>query len=88
VVYDILSENGDKFRQPDDIELRNELGRDNTSVSSIRQLKKEAQQGRRYLEDVIDDAVKARVRAQGDSFNAENYRNMLVNYGDIDSIKS
>lgn len=86
-IYDILTENGDPFRQPDDIEIRNELGKDYTSVSAIRQLKKEAQQGRRYLADMVDDAVSARVKAQGDTFNAESYRSMLMTWGDIDAIK-
>lgn len=87
VVYDILSEEGDPFRQPEDIALRNELGKDHCSIAAIRQLKKEAQQGRRYLADVIDQAVSARVRAQGDSFNADSYRSMLTLSGDIDHIK-
>ncbi|MGP4063083.1 hypothetical protein [Halobacillus sp. H74] len=86
-VYDILTDEGDPFRQPDDIALRNELGKDYSSVQSIRQLKKEAQQGRRYLADVIDEAVSARVKAQGDTFNPESYRTMLTNSGDIDAIK-
>lgn len=87
IVYDILTEEGEAFRQPDDIALRNELGRDYTNVQAIRMLKKEAQQGRRYLADVIDEAVASRVRAQGDTFNAESYRTMLRNSADIDSIK-
>lgn len=86
-VYDILTENGDPFRQPDDIELRNELGKDYCNVKAIRQLKKEAQQGRRYLADMVDEAVSARVKAQGDTFNAESYRTMLMTWGDIDAIK-
>ncbi|KAB2328939.1 hypothetical protein F7731_23590 [Cytobacillus depressus] len=87
VVYDILSEEGDPFRQPEDIALRNELGKDYSSIQAIRQLKKEAQQGRRYLADVIDQAVAARVKAHGDTFNAESYRTMLSLSGDIDHIK-
>jgi hypothetical protein len=83
----LLTEEGEPFRQPDDVAIRNELGKDYSSVNAIRQLKKEAQQGRRYLADTIDEAVAARVKAQGDSFNAESYRNMLTNSGDIDSIK-
>jgi hypothetical protein len=86
-IYDLLTEEGEPFRQPDDIALRNELGKDYTSVQAIRVLKKEAQQGRRYLADTIDEAVSARVKAQGDSFNAESYRSMLNTSGDIDSIK-
>ncbi|MET3689881.1 hypothetical protein ABIC37_005431 [Priestia megaterium] len=86
-IYEVLGEEGDKFRQPEDIKLRNELGKDFCSVDAVRQLKKEAQQGRRYLADVIEDAVKARVRAFGDGFNAESYRAMLTTSGEIDHIK-
>ncbi|MEN3781485.1 hypothetical protein [Priestia megaterium] len=87
VVYDILAEEGDPFRQPEDIQLRNELGKDYCSTQAIRQLKREAQQGRRYLADVIDSAVASRVKAQGDTFNADSYRQMLTLSGDIDHIK-
>lgn len=87
VVYDILAEEGDKFRQPEDIEIRNELGKDFSKPEAVRQLKKEAQQGRRYLADVIDSAVRSRVKAQGDTFNADSYRQMLTLSGDIDHIK-
>lgn len=86
-IYDILGEEGDPFRQPEDIALRNELGKDFCTIAAIRQLKKEAQQGRRYLADVIDQAVTARVKAQGDSFNADSYRQILSLSGDIDHIK-
>lgn len=86
-IYELLTENGEPFRQPDDIALRNELGKDFSSVEAIRQMKKEAQQGRRYLSDMVDSAVSARVKAQGDTFNAESYKNMLVTWGDIDAIK-
>jgi len=87
VIYDLLAEEGDKFRQPDDIEIRNALGKDFCKVESIRKLKKEADQGRRYLADVIDEAVASRVRAFGDTFNADSYRSMLTLSGDIDHIK-
>lgn len=86
-IYDILTEEGEMFRQADDIALRNELGREFVKPESIRQLKKEAQQGRRYLADMVDSAVSARVKAQGDAFNAESYRSMLTHSADIDSIK-
>ncbi|MGM9926026.1 MAG: hypothetical protein ACI35R_17410 [Bacillus sp. (in: firmicutes)] len=86
-IYDILTEEGEPFRQPEDIALRNELGRDYSKPEAIRQLKKEAQQGRRYLSDMVDSAVAARVKAQGDTFNPESYRAMLNHSGDIDSIK-
>lgn len=86
-IYDILTENGEPFRQPEDIALRNELGRDFVKPEAIRTLKKEAQQGRRYLADMVDEAVASRVKAQGDAFNADSYRAMLNHSGDIDSIK-
>jgi hypothetical protein len=85
-VYELLTEEGEPFRQPDDIALRNELG-ELANVSAVRQLKKEAQQGRRYLADTIDQAVAMRVKAQGDTFNAESYRSMLTLSADIDHIK-
>ncbi|MBH8599080.1 MULTISPECIES: hypothetical protein [unclassified Thermoactinomyces] len=84
-VYDILSE-GELFRQPDDIALRNELV-DYATVEGVRQLKQEAQMGRAYLEDSIDQAVKARIRAFGDRFDAEKYRSMLLKLNDLDSVK-
>ncbi|MBA4543986.1 hypothetical protein H1164_13940 [Thermoactinomyces daqus] len=84
-VYDILSE-GEPFRQSDDIALRNELG-DYATVEGVRQLKQEVRMGRAYLADSIDQAVKARIRAFGDSFDAENYRSMLLKLNDLDSVK-
>ena len=87
VIYDVLAEEGDAFRQPEDIAIRNELGKDLCKPDAIRQLKKEAEQGRRYLADTIDEAVAARVRAFGDTFNADSYRSMLARSGEIDHIK-
>lgn len=86
-IYDVLAEEGDAFRQPEDIEIRNVLGKDLCKPEAIRQLKHEAEQGRRYLADVIDQAVSSRVRAFGDTFNAESYRSMLAKSGEIDHIK-
>lgn len=85
-VYDILSAEGEKFRQPDDVQIRNELG-DVATIEGIRQLKSEAEQGRQYVADLIDQAVQARVRAQGEGFNADSYKNMLVRSADLDYIK-
>lgn len=76
-VYDALSNGGEKFRQPDDVQLRNELG-DFATVDGVRKLKADAENGRKYVADLIDKAVEARTRAHGDSFNAEGYRNMLT----------
>lgn len=87
VIYDVLAEEGDAFRQPEDIAIRNVLGKDFCKPEAIRQLKHEAEQGRRYLADTIDQAVASRVRAFGDTFNAESYRSMLAKSGEIDHIK-
>ncbi|MBX6333722.1 hypothetical protein IRY61_00060 [Candidatus Saccharibacteria bacterium] len=85
-IYDVLAAEGETFRQPDDIALRNELG-DQATVEGVRALKKEAEQGRAYVSDLIDKAVQSRVRAQGDKFNADSYKQMLARSGDIDFIK-
>ncbi|MEK6459164.1 hypothetical protein AABM27_01520 [Heyndrickxia faecalis] len=85
-VYDVLAAEGETFRQPDDIAIRNELG-EQATVEGVRALKKEAEQGRAYVADLIDKAVQSRVRAQGDKFNADSYKQMLARSGDIDFIK-
>jgi hypothetical protein len=85
-VYEILQSEGDKYRQPDDIALRNELG-EQATIEGVKQLKVEAEQGRQYTADLIDQAVASRTRAQGEGFNAESYKNMLVRAADLDYIK-
>jgi hypothetical protein len=85
-VYEILQSEGDKYRQPDDIALRNELG-EQATIEGVKQLKVEAEQGRLYAADLVDQAVASRTRAQGDVFNAESYKNMLVRAADLDYIK-
>jgi len=85
-VYEILQGEGEPYRHQDDIALRNELG-DLATVEGIRQLKKEAEHGRQYVADLIDQAVQARVKAQGEGFNAESYRQMLIRSDDIQFIK-
>ncbi|MED4866117.1 hypothetical protein ABET15_04250 [Heyndrickxia faecalis] len=85
-VYDVLAAEGETFRQPDDIAVRNELG-EQATVEGVRALKKEAEQGRAYVADLIDQAVQSRVRAQGDKFNADAYKQMLARSGDIGFIK-
>jgi hypothetical protein len=84
--YAVLDGTGEKFRQPDDIALRNELG-DNATVEGVKTLKQEAEQGRAYVADLIDQAVASRVRAQGQDFKADSYKQMLVRSADIDFIK-
>ncbi|RYM02792.1 hypothetical protein EWH99_10680 [Sporolactobacillus sp. THM7-7] len=85
-VYAVLDGTGEKFRQPDDIALRNELG-DNATVEGVKTLKREAEQGRAYVADLIDQAVASRVRAQGQDFKADSYKQMLVRSADIEFIK-
>ncbi|MCQ2010553.1 hypothetical protein NOM01_11050 [Sporolactobacillus sp. STSJ-5] len=84
--YAVLDGTGEKFRQPDDIALRNELG-DNATVEGIKALNKEAEQGRAYVADLIDQAVASRVRSQGQDFKADSYKQMLVRSADIEFIK-
>lgn len=84
-VYDVLAEGNELFRQPDDVALRNALGEDATE-QGIKALKDLAENGRKYKEDLVDEAVKERVAVQGDSFNSENYKSLL-NRADIDFIK-
>ncbi|MGI2329660.1 hypothetical protein [Planococcus sp. YIM B11945] len=85
-VLEVLETEGEKFRQPDDIAIRNELG-DAATPEGVKQLKSEAEQGRQYLADLVDSAVKARVRAQGEGFKEESYKNLLVRSADIEYIK-
>lgn len=85
-IYEVLQKEGKVFRQPDDIAIRNELG-EAATVEGVRQLMKEAEQGRTYAADLIDQAVAARVRAQGEGFDAEKYKSMLVRSGDLDFVK-
>jgi hypothetical protein len=85
-VYEVLQGEGVPFRQEEDIVIRNELG-NLANVEGIRQLKREAEQGQQYVADLIDQAVQARTRAQGDRFDAEKYRQMLVRANDIEFVK-
>lgn len=84
--YAVLDGTGDKFRQPDDIALRNELG-DEATPEGVKKLKTEAEQGRAYVADLIDQAVVSRTRAQGQDFKADSYKQMLVRSADIEFIK-
>lgn len=86
-VYEILSAEGELFRQKDDIAIRNELG-EQASVEGVKELKQEAELGRQYMADLIDEAVKMRVKAQGDKFNSEQYKQMLIRNNDIEFVKS
>lgn len=48
----------------------------------------EAEIGRTYRDDLVTAAVAARVRVQGNAFDAERYRGVLVRSNDLDFIKS
>ncbi|TWT04612.1 hypothetical protein [Planomicrobium sp. CPCC 101079] len=85
-VFEVLATEGETFRQPDDIAIRNELG-DAATPEGVKQLKTEAEQGRQYLADLVDKAVESRVRAQGEGFKSEPYKNMLIRSADIEFIK-
>lgn len=86
-IYELLGTEGEKFRQPDDIAIRNELG-DAATIDGVKKMKEEAEQGRQYVTDLVDKAVEARVRAQGEGFKSEPYKNMLSRSADIEYIKS
>lgn len=83
-----LEHGGHSLRSQEDTAIRNELGEDLATVEAIRNLKKDAGHGRKYVEDLVEDAVKERVAVQGDTFNAESYKVVLERSGDIDYIKS
>lgn len=85
-IYDLLQSEGETFRQPEDVAIRNELG-EQASVEGIKKMKSEAEMGRAYVTDLIDKAVAARVKAQGDNFNSDQYKQMLIRVNDINFIK-
>ena len=82
-----MSDKGVRFEKPEDIAIRNELGDDFSTPETIRTLKADAEHGRKYLVDLIEDAVKERVAIQGEEFNADSYRKVLERSGDIYYIK-
>lgn len=71
--------------------LRAEAGQLKAQVEELQaqleEMKPRAERGDRYLEDLVEQAVKARVRAQGDGFDADRYRAKLLADGDVDFIK-
>lgn len=85
-LVEIIQGEGDPYRHPEDIALRNELG-DLATVEAVKSLKEQAEQGRTYVADLIDQAVTARVKAQGEGFDGEKYRAMLTRTNDIEFIK-
>lgn len=83
----LMQEKEVRFEQPEDVAIRNELGEELANVESIRSLKADAEHGRKYVADLIEDAVKERVAVQGEEFNVESYRKVLERSEDIDYIK-
>lgn len=60
------------------------------TVQAVEALKAEAEHGRKYMADLIENASQERVKAQGDLFTpemADKYKAMLARVGDIDTIK-
>lgn len=85
-IASLLNEGDKPYRNQEDVALINELGA-NASLETVRQMKKEAEHGRSYFADLVEQAVKSRVRAQGDKFNADRYRAMLVRTDDVEYVK-
>ncbi|MDT2759277.1 hypothetical protein [Enterococcus xiangfangensis] len=59
---------------------------DNVTEDLLKTLKTEAEDGRKYKDDLVEGAIKARVAVQGEDFNAEGYKNMLER-ADVEFIK-
>lgn len=85
-IIEIVNEQGEPYRHPEDIAIRNALGEVNTA-EGIRQLQADAENGKKYVADLIDQAVAARVKVQGTGFDAEKYKATLVRVADLDFIK-
>lgn len=58
----------------------------NVTEDLLKTLKTEAEDGRKYKDDLVEGAIKARVAVQGEDFNAEGYKNMLER-ADVEFIK-
>jgi hypothetical protein len=82
----VMEDHEIRFESQEDVAIRNALGEGNASVEAINRMKQEAEAGRKYKEDLIDSAVKARVAVQGEDFNAESYKSMLTR-ADLEFIK-
>lgn len=82
----VLEDKGVRFEQKEDVAIRNELG-EAATVDAVKELKRHAEYGKKYREDLIADAVKERVAVQGEEFNAESYKRMLEKSDDVDYIK-
>lgn len=66
--------------------LREALG-EQLTVEAIRGLQAKATLGETLYEELVKDAVAARVGAQGDSFNAPKYRDLLMAARDVAYVK-
>lgn len=74
---------GEHYTAPGDRDLMGALeGRD------VDTLVRDAKAGAAFLGDLVEETVKERVRAQGDKFDADKYREMLLKSGDVDFIRS
>jgi hypothetical protein len=66
--------------------MREALG-DQLTVEAIRTLKARADLGETLYEDLVKDAVAARTSVQGEDFNAEKYRDLLLSARDVAFVK-
>lgn len=85
-VYEVLQNDGETYRNAEDVLLRNELG-EVATVEGIKQLKADAEHGKSYIIDLVERAVQARTKVQGNDFKADQYRAMLARSADIEFLK-
>lgn len=78
---------GEVYRNAEDAALRAELG-DAATVDAVKKLKVEAEQGRAYMTDLVDRAVAARVKVEGEEFNKDSYKRVLENSQDAEYVRS
>ena len=78
---------GEVYRNAEDMALRAELG-DLATVDAVKKLKVEAEQGRAYMTDLVDRAVAARVKVEGEEFNKDSYKRVLENSQDAEYVRS
>lgn len=80
---------GESIVEAKSLKLVEALG-EYSSIEAIDTLKAEAEHGRAYMSDLIDQAVAERVKAQGDKFTvemADKYKVTLARMGDLGMIK-
>ncbi|WP_248500212.1 hypothetical protein, partial [Staphylococcus aureus] len=81
---------GESIVEAKSLKLVEALG-EYSSIEAIDTLKAEAEHGRAYMSDLIDQAVVERVKLQGDKFTvemADKYKETLAQRGDLDMIKN